>query len=116
MKGLFAILFSFLLAGMQTVSPSWAGQLPGSAAVGKPRCACTKCETSCCPLPANRSAAPVPAAPSQSRPQVDWQALHVVVCPVATLATPVEQKFPASVFFSPGAAVPLYEWNCSYLI
>jgi hypothetical protein len=115
MRALLAILFSFLLAGTQAAFPSATASSSTMPAV-KAKCSCSGCETSCCPVPSGRRTSPLPAIPSPSQSQVDWIGLlehpsPALFIPCGKPAVISERPFPPSL-----GKIPLYEWNCAYLI
>jgi hypothetical protein len=109
-KAVFAILFCLLLLVAQTIPPEAAAASPQC-----PRCDCGM--KKCClnpslPRPAPASAAPaLNFSPKQLRLAVAFTA-PVMVPPVST----APQIFSSSTSPSCSAAVPLYEWNCAWLI
>src|SRR5689334_5170061 len=115
MRTLVAIVFSILIAGAQAVCPTFEGT-GASAALTKSNCACARCETACCPRPGGQSSIPAPSVPGSARQQLDWQGLTEKPLPVLPVAS-AQSLSPLRYFssFSQGH-VPLYEWNCAYLI
>ncbi|HXT39238.1 MAG TPA: hypothetical protein VN887_04355 [Candidatus Angelobacter sp.] len=113
MKTLFAILLSVLLPGAQVVFTADA-RCPVQPA--KARCACPHCpKAGCC---VTRSA---PAPKPLSVPPVQGGSHQPLLTPAAEFqligpSPAVTQT--ASLFFAtlPGAAVPLYQRNCSFLL
>src|SRR3954462_8908838 len=115
MRTLLAIVFSILIAGTQAAFPYAEGSAAPSTSV-RPQCGCAKCETACCPLPAGRSSVPLPAVPSSARSQLDWQSLSERFA-LAFQILPGPAHIPAPPLnISSQGQVPLYEWNCAYLI
>jgi hypothetical protein len=115
MRALLAILFCFLLAGTQAAFPS-AARVGSTLPAVKAKCACSGCETSCCPVPSGRRTTPLPAIPASSQSQVDWIGLSAppfpaLFVPPCKLAVFSERLFPPA-----SGKIPLYEWNCAYLI
>ena len=112
MKNLLTILFSLALLGTQSFS------IVGAAAA-KPvsKCACDKCETSCCKKKASPDSQPAPFAPVRTTAQTEWQFLAAVLSQLvawpAAAASEISFRFLPP---SPAAAVPLYQWTCSFLI
>jgi len=112
-KTVFAILASVLLVGTQSVSAfaekaSAKSQLCGC-------CACKKID--CCVAQPASAPDPIPAAPVRAQSQNSSQLIAVVA--LALLQT--ESTSAQEISFAPSASfpmtsVPLYEWNCSYLI
>src|SRR3954471_6592857 len=115
MRTLVAIVFSILIAGAQAVCPAFEAA-SASAALTKSNCACTRCETTCCPRPAGQSSIPSPSVPSSARQQLDLQGVTERQLPVFSIASE-QSGSPVRYFssFSQGH-IPLYDWNCAYLI
>jgi hypothetical protein len=116
-KKLLAILFGALLVLTQTVNPN--GVLPEAAATncgcGKHNCGCGK--HCCCAGKSAPDSAPLPAAPTRSLSPGQWQmvlapAVAILNSPVA----PVSEVFPVCRLPLKSDAIPLYQWNCAYVI
>lgn len=114
-RGALTIIFSLLLLAGQFTAPLGAVE---PSRDNKAACACLHCEKSCCV----KESAPVssesqPAVPAKTSQQNAWQLLipHLVVFLLQDRQADAP-PCPASVTAPSAAAVPLYDWNCSYLI
>jgi hypothetical protein len=112
-KTIFAILASVMLVGTQTVSV--VGQHSSQA---PQECSCCSCkQMDCCVAQSDSTPQPVPVAPVRSVSQNQSQFVVAIVSVLSySLETPAQKiSFPPSASLKL-TAVPLYEWNCSYLI
>jgi hypothetical protein len=112
-KTTFAILASFLLVGSQSVFAFGQSPSPESQECGC--CSCKKMD--CCVAQPTSTPQPIPAAPARTVSQNNLQIIAMAVSLI--LQTP--DKIAEPISFSPVSSfavtdVPLYEWNCSYLI
>jgi hypothetical protein len=112
-KTVFAIFASVLLVGMQSVS-AFAEKSPAKSQV----CGCCACKKmDCCIAQPASAPEPIPATPVRAQSQNNLQLVAVV----ASLLLPTDGTPAQKISFAPSASfstisVPLYEWNCSYLI
>ncbi|PYJ85899.1 MAG: hypothetical protein DME22_07370 [Verrucomicrobia bacterium] len=115
MKKVTAILFSFLLAGAQSV---FAANSLCAVAPAKARCACSHCDkpTCCAARSVPLSQQPV-APPSRDGSQNQLHLLPAIVAQLISLTAPSLAESVSSA--SPSLKVtdvPLYVRNCSYLV
>jgi hypothetical protein len=112
-KTVFAILASVLLAGTQSVS-AFAEKSPAKSQV----CGCCACKKmDCCVAQPSSAPEPIPAAPARAQSQNNLQFVAVVaslLLQADSAPAPKISSVPSASF--PLTSVPLYEWNCSYLI
>jgi|SRR5436190_11207812 len=112
MRTAFAILFSALLVLGQGVLPAATPLVKAHAQCG--RCACGN---KCCVGESAPVSAPQPATPANVLPLKQFQATLLSAAPIYSLP-----DFPAAATFFDycsscrSTTVPLYEWNCAYLI
>ncbi len=110
------ILFSVLLTGAQTV---FTADVICSAQSVKAKCACAHCEkkTNCCLSPSVPGPNPLSVPPASN---ASGNPLHLLLAVVSQLLTRPAPLAPASLpqsSFAPKTTdVPLYQWNCSYLV
>jgi hypothetical protein len=114
-KAALVLLLGFALAGQGAFSAA-------AAPVAKRSCCCTGCDNkhcatpSCCIKPETPSA-PVSPAPLPSSSQNEFHALAAVVTLLTTLpARPVAELPCRLVPVSSVTDIPLFQWNCSYLL
>jgi hypothetical protein len=112
-KTVFAIFASVLLVGTQSVS-AFAEKSPAKSQV----CGCCACKKmDCCVAQPASTPEPVPAAPVRTQSQNNAQFIAVVaslLLQTDSAPAPKISSAPSASF--PLTSVPLYEWNCSYLI
>src|SRR5215471_20840076 len=107
----FAILFSALLVLGQSALPC-----PVAFAKAEPQCARCSCGKQCCVGQPSRAPLPCPAAPAQNlpltHPSFAVVATQVTLLPSRSAVTLSVPSFSRLKF----SAVPIYDWNCAYLI
>ena len=112
MRAIFAILFSALLLIGQSALPA------GEAFVqSQPQCERCACGGKCCVKQESPASAPQPATPTSSRALERFQLTLLSTTQIYLLsgsALPARSSSDLSAFQL--KAVPLYEWNCAYLI
>jgi hypothetical protein len=112
-KTIFAVFASVLLVGTQTVSAT------GKTASGKSQiCGCCACKKmDCCVAQPTSVPQPIPTNPARAESQNNFQIIAAIVSLLQeTNETPAQKiSFPQSASLI-AISVPLYEWNCSYLI
>ena len=112
MKAVVAILFSLLLVLNPPVLSAAITTCQSAAG-----CACSSCDTAKCCLQKSLPAPPLPPAATAPAAPDTLQLLAAAVTQWVTLPAPLTVKASIVFFSSPKlVAVPLYEWNCSYLI
>ena len=84
----------------------------------KPPCKGCLCGGACCVGKAESAPTPAPAAPANPSWEAQVQvALLLVVWQISPEAgTPPTSLSSAYLFFGSAGAIPLYEWNCAYVI
>ena len=113
LKTAFAVLASVLLVGTQTVSAIGQHSSPTVQ-----ECVCCSCkQIDCCVAPPTSTSQPVPAAPARTVSQSNLQ----IIATVVSLLVHAPEKTGEPISFGAVSPllvtdVPLYEWNCSYLI
>jgi hypothetical protein len=115
-KTVFAILFSVLLAGAQTV---FTADAICSAQPAKAKCACSHCDkkTSCCVTQSASVPNPLSAPPASGASRNQPHLLLAVVSLLISLPAPgAPESVPQFSFASKGTDIPLYARNCSYLL
>jgi hypothetical protein len=116
MRSAFAILFSFLLIATQTAFMPRSVDTVSSKA-GVKDCDCSHCNKPCCFSNGSPESRPLPATPTRTASQIDWQILAVIGQQLlGQPATASVADIPSSHPVYSLTAVPLYERNCSYLI
>lgn len=113
-KTIFAILASVLLVGTQSVSAVGQKESPTKSQI----CGCCACKRmDCCVAQPTSVPQPVPVAPTRAESQNNFQIIATDVSLLLQSKEQLVQKicFPPSASYSL-TSVPLYEWNCSYLI
>jgi hypothetical protein len=109
----FVILVSLLLMATQRALPLSAPAAAKPAACANCHCGRPDC---CVERPASPSQ-PGPAAPQSSQTQNDWLALPAIRPHVLYVLAPDRSAILSVSPSLPGVrAVPLYRWNCSFLI
>jgi len=112
-KTAWVLAISVMLVGAQTVFALGQKTEPASQ-----KCGCCSCKKqNCCVTQPTSAPEPIPAAPTRAISQTHLQFIAAFVS--LLLQAPEKAALPVS--FSPSAApvlaaVPLYDWNCSYLI
>lgn len=112
-KTAWVVAISVVLVGAQTVFA--LGQKSESASQ---ECGCCSCKRlNCCVTQPTSAPEPIPATPTRAVSQTHLQFIVTFV----SLLLQAPEKAASPVSFSPSAstdlaAVPLYDWNCSYLI
>jgi hypothetical protein len=118
MKKLLAMLFSVALIVVQAAFMSGAAEFgPQKATI--PKCCghCGHCKDKCC-VAQNGSDAPLslPAVPSQSITQIDWQLLTAGAGEFSAQTLAESPTIFSRISSHPSVTAPLYQRNCSYLI
>ncbi len=113
LKTTFVILASVMLVGTQTVFAVQPVTPTKSQVCGC--CACKKMD--CCVAQPTSVPQPVPASPVRTVSQDNLQ----IIAAVVSMLLPDREKIAEPISFAPFSSlhiahVPLYEWNCSYLI
>jgi hypothetical protein len=111
------LLTCFLLVATQTVFISDAQAGPDEA---QNVCACDSCEIMNCCVSSQPSPTPQQPTPVQNPRTVSQTQIQFIATVVALLSEPstqsIDSRIPASSLHLLTAEVPLYTWNCSYLI
>src|SRR5437762_13179825 len=111
MRTAFAILFCALLVFGNS-------SIPAAGALGKsePKCVCA-CGKKCCVSESSPISASQPAAPATVAPLKQVQFALISPAPIYSLPAASSAAGSFADFSSDrSSAVPLYEWNCAYLI
>jgi len=115
-KTIFAILFSVLLAGAQTV---FTADVLCPAQPVKVKCSCSRCDkkTSCCVKQSAPVQNPLSVPPASNTSRNQLHLLLAVMSQLISLSAPATPEFvPQSSSASHATDVPLYARNCSFLI
>src|SRR5262245_48838866 len=112
MKPVMAWLFSVLLVVVQSVTASGS-----DAPQTSPKCNRCACGRACCVSPSSPASNPLPAREGNLPSAKQLQpALALSIQPLHQSCFYAEDApLPAAFSFRPGV-VPIYDWNCSYLL
>jgi hypothetical protein len=113
LKTAFAILSSVLLVGAQPVFAAGQNSSPTSK-----ECDCCSCkQMNCCMAQPNSTPQPIPTAPARAVSQNTFQIIAAANALLLQLPETASKQIAFASSASPKVTdVPLYEWNCSYLI